>query len=102
MASNEKSGVAVKQPINFGERVKVCDQFCRKLKPTIPVVVDEINDPVGNAYSGMPARLYVIDSKGKVAYKSGRGPFGFRAGEMEQALAMCLLEASESAKTKKP
>jgi hypothetical protein len=58
----------------------------------MPVVVDEINDPVGHAYSGMPARLYVIDRAGKVAYKSGRGPFGFRPGELEQALVMALLE----------
>ena len=58
----------------------------------MPVVVDDITDPVGNAYSGMPGRMYVIDPHGKVAYKSGRGPFGFRAGELEQALIMCLLE----------
>ena len=52
----------------------------------MPLLVDEIVDPVGNAYSGMPTqRLYVIDRQGKcVAYKSGRGPFGFKSGEMEQ------------------
>jgi Iodothyronine deiodinase len=61
-------------------------------KPAIPVVVDEIDDPVGHAHSGMPARLYVIDTHGNVAYKSGRGPFGFRVGEMEQALTMAVLE----------
>jgi hypothetical protein len=43
----------------------------------------------------MPARLYVIGRDGKVAYKSGRGPFGFKTGEMEQALVMALLDASE-------
>jgi hypothetical protein len=64
------------------------------LAPEIPVVVDDLNDPVGTAYSGMPARLYVIDAKGRVAYKSGRGPFGFKPGEAEQALAMALLEAT--------
>ena len=39
----------------------------------------------------MPARLYVIDSHGKVAWKSGRGPFGFKPEEMEQALLMLQL-----------
>ena len=97
MQANAKAGVEVKQPITFGERVNVCDQFCAKLKPTMPVAVDEIHDPVGNAYSGMPSRLYVIDSTGKVAYKSGRGPFGFKVGEMEQALIMCLLEQGGNA-----
>jgi thiol-disulfide isomerase/thioredoxin len=92
MESNARSGVAVRQPTTYAERVKVCDQFCERLHPAMPVVVDEINDPVGHAYSGMPARMYVIDAQGKVAYKSGRGPFGFRVGEMEQALVMALLE----------
>jgi hypothetical protein len=63
------------------------------LKYSIPLLVDDIDDATGNAYSGMPARLYVIDQKGKVAYKSGRGPFGFKTGEMEQALLMTLLDA---------
>jgi hypothetical protein len=92
MQSNTRVGVAVKQPVTFGERVEAAGQFCSKLKPVMPVVVDDITDPAGTAYSGMPARLYVIDAQGKVAYKSGRGPFGFRVGEMEQALVMAELE----------
>ena len=44
------------------------------------------------AYSGMPDRLYIIDREGKVAFKSGRGPFWFNPAEMEQALIMMLLE----------
>jgi thiol-disulfide isomerase/thioredoxin len=92
MASNLFSGVAEKQPRTYEERAAVCSRFCDAVKPTMPYLVDEINDPVGNAYSGMPGRLYVIDPKGKVAYKSGRGPFGFKVGELEQALVMSLLE----------
>jgi len=95
MEQNERLGVAVKQPTTLGERTKVAGQFCTKLNPTMPVLVDELDDRVGNLYSGMPGRLYVIDANGKVAYKSGRGPFGFRAGEMEQALAMALLESEK-------
>ena len=94
MESNAKVGVAVTQPKSNDERAKVCQQFQTKLKPTIPVVVDGVDDRVGHAYSGMPARLYVIDPSGKVTYKGGRGPFGFRAGEMEQALAMTFLESA--------
>lgn len=92
MDSNSRLGVAVKQPATIEDRVTVASQFCQQVKPVLPVVVDEINDPVGHTYSGMPARLYVIDSQGKVAYKSGRGPFGFLPGEMEQALIMLLLD----------
>ena len=93
MQSNARFGVAAKQPKSYEERVEVCELFRKMVKPGMKMVVDDINDPAGTAYSGMPARLYVIDTNGKVAYKSGRGPFGFKAGEMEQALAMSLLEA---------
>lgn len=94
MEQNERLGVSVKQPTTLGEREKVAGQFCTKLRPAMPVVVDGVDDRVGHAYSGMPARLYVIDTQGRVAYKGGRGPFGFRAGEMEHALVMALLEAA--------
>lgn len=92
MKSNEKVGVAVAQPTTFVERQAVAEQCAVKLNPSMPLLVDDISDTVGNAYSGMPARLYVIDTKGNVAYKSGRGPFGFKPEEMEQALLMLMLD----------
>ncbi len=95
MKSNEKVGVAVAQPTTFVERQAVAQQCAAKLNPSMPLLVDDIGDTVGNAYSGMPARLYVIDTKGKVAYKSGRGPFGFKPEEMEQALLMLLLDETK-------
>ena len=92
MESNNRAGVAVAQPKTYGDRVAVAQQCQGLLKCSMPLLVDEIDDRTGNAYSGMPARLYVLDESGKVVYKSGRGPFGFKPGEMEQALVMCLLE----------
>lgn len=97
MSSNERAGVAVAQPTTYQERSAVAEQCAARLKPSIPLLVDDVDDVVGNAYSGMPARLYVIDANGKVAYKSGRGPFGFKPEEMEQALLMALLEGGASA-----
>jgi hypothetical protein len=95
-------GAPIAQPKSWDERVGVAQQFCKRVTPTMPVLVDEMNDPVGHAYSGMPSRLYVIDPRGVVAYKSGRGPFGFRVGEMEQALAMTLLDAGLEKRTAAP
>ena len=92
MDSNAKVGVSVAQPKTYEQRTAVASQCHALLKPSIPLLVDEIDDPTGNAYSGMPARLYVIDRTGRVAYKSGRGPFGFKTGEMEQALIMTLID----------
>ncbi len=92
MKSNERAGVAIAQPKTLEERRNVAQRCAEKLKTSMPLLVDDIDDSVGNAYSGMPARLYVIDRHGKVAYKSGRGPFGFKPEEMEQALLMLDIE----------
>jgi thiol-disulfide isomerase/thioredoxin len=94
MKSNENVGVKVAQPTTLTERRAVAAQCTQRLKPSIPLLVDDIDDKTGHAYSGMPARLYVINATGKVVYKGGRGPFGFKAGEMEQALVMTLLDQS--------
>ena len=97
MKSNDKAGVAFAQPKTFTERTKVAAQCCDKLKITMPLLVDDLDDRVGHLYSGMPDRLYLIDRAGKVAYKGGRGPFGFRPGELEQAIILNLLENKTAA-----
>ena len=86
------TGISIKQPGQRAERIAVAQQCSSTLEISMPLLVDEQDDRVGHAYSGMPDRFYVIDRKGRVAYKSGRGPFGFLPGEMEQALIMLLLD----------
>ena len=100
-AGNTASGIAFRQPLSLDERNEVAVKCHAKLDITIPLVVDTIDDRVGHAYSGMPDRLYLIDRKGKVAYQGGRGPFGFKPGELEQSLIALLLEQEGSAKAPK-
>ena len=66
-------------------------QTCgQRLNLGFPILVDTIDDVVGARYSGMPSRLYLIDSDGRVVYKSGRGPFGFKPAELEHSLVLLL------------
>src|SRR5207245_6474624 len=97
MESNDRAGIAIAQPKGQDERIAVAHECSGTLEITMPLLVDEMDDRVGHSYSGMPDRLYVIDRAGKVAYKSGRGPFGFKPGEMEQSLVLMLLD--EAGKT---
>jgi Iodothyronine deiodinase len=92
MESNDQAGIAVAQPTTDGERTTVAARCCQSLNMTMPLVVDSIDDRVGNLYSGMPDRLYLIGRDGRVLYKGGRGPFGFKPGELEQSVIMHLLE----------
>lgn len=100
MTSNDKAGISIPQPRDEGERRRVAEKCCASLEISMPLLVDEIDDRVGHAYSGMPDRLYVIDREGRIAYKGGRGPFGFKPGEMEQSLVMLLLEETPSDRSK--
>jgi len=89
---NDQVGISILQPRSKNDREAVAAKCCSTLEITMPMVIDEMHDPVGHLYSGMPDRLYVVDRDGKIAYKGGRGPFGFKTGEMEQALLMLLLD----------
>jgi alkylhydroperoxidase family enzyme len=98
MSFNDRSGVSLPQPRNKSERTKVASECSTALKMTMPLLVDDVDDKVGNLYSGMPSRLYLIDTDGKVAYKSGRGPFGFKPAELEQAILIHLAESTPTGK----
>ena len=92
MESNDRVGVTLAQPQTYDERVEVAQACGARLELGFPMLVDTIDDAVGARYSGMPSRLYLIDGRGKVAYKSGRGPFGFKPAELEHSLVLLLAD----------
>jgi hypothetical protein len=89
---NQRVGIDLAQPKSDEERCAVADRCRQHLQLDLPFLVDTVTDTVGATYSGMPNRLYLIDQQGRVAFKSGRGPFGFKPGELEQALIWMLAE----------
>ena len=56
----------------------------------LPAIIDDMDDTVRAAYRGMPDRLYIVDKEGKIAYRGGKGPYGFKPLEMEEALKRLL------------
>ena len=101
MESNDRVGVASIQPKVYEERVQIARQCGERLGLGFPMLVDTIDDAVGAVYSGMPGRFYLIDSTGKVAFKNGRGPYGFKPAELETSLIL-LLQQQNSLATAKP
>lgn len=51
------------------------------MKLTIPFVLDDMQDTANKAYAAWPDRIYLVDVAGKVAYKGGLGPKGFKPDE---------------------
>lgn len=99
MASNKRVGINFAQPKTTAERTRIAVQCCESLKMALPMLVDDIDDTVGRAYSGFPERLYLIDREGRIAYKGGRGPYGYKPRELEQTLIMLLLDDTSRATT---
>lgn len=60
--------------------------MCAKLKISLPCLIDKIDNKVGEAYAGWPDRLYVIGKDGKIVYKGGPGPRGFKPAEADDAM----------------
>jgi thiol-disulfide isomerase/thioredoxin len=90
MQSNRRVGIDVSQPKADSDRRTIAQTCQKHLDLDIPFLVDGVDDRVGAMYSGMPNRLYLIDKHGKIAFKNGRGPFGFHPRQLEQALLLLL------------
>ena len=92
MESNDRVGAITPQPKSYEERADVAQKCGKLFNIGFPMLVDTIDDTVGSRYSGMPGRLYLIDRDGKVAFKSGRGPYLFKPAELEQSSVLLLQE----------
>jgi len=90
VAANRRDQVLVETPKSFDERMEVATGCVRKLGIDLPALVDGFDNATDAAYTGWPDRLYVVDREGKVAYKSGPGPYGFKPAEMENTLRRLL------------
>ena len=76
----------VYDPKSIEERRRVAGRCQASLKYGINTFVDDMEDSVNQAYAAWPTRLYLIDIEGKIAYKSGLGPFGFKPKEFKQQI----------------
>jgi type I thyroxine 5'-deiodinase len=90
MQSNIKDKVVFASPKDEEERALVAGACVRKLGIKFPAALDGFDNTVEKAYTGWPDRIYLIDAKGRVAYKSRPGPFGFEPDELAASLKRLL------------
>jgi hypothetical protein len=90
MPSNIKQNIVFASPRSMEERTAVADSCVRNLHIEIPALLDGFRNATEAAYTGWPDRLYLIDRDGRVAYKSGPGPFGFHPQELQASLKRLL------------
>lgn len=73
----------IPQTSSAAERLKNLEQCVSLLELTMPALIDSDDNIVNRTYAAWPDRLYVVGVDGKIAYKGGQGPFGFKTPELE-------------------
>jgi len=76
----------IKDPTNKFERFQVANTCVNDLNISIPCLLDDMENSTAVAYKGYPDRLYIVGRDGRIAYRGGPGPMGFKPLEMENAL----------------
>lgn len=90
MESNTENDVVFTRPKSLVERRGIAKKCSTRLKLSMPVVVDTMDNKVDIQYAAWPERMFVVDRDGKIAYAAGQGPWGFKPKAAERALKKLL------------
>jgi hypothetical protein len=85
--SNVAPGILFRQHQSYAERETVATTCSLNLGLSIPVLVEEMDNAIDDAYGAAPERLYLIGVDGRVAYQGGAGPHFFDLEAWRQAIA---------------
>ena len=75
--ANLKDDVLFTQSQSRDERAEMAGVCLLNLKFEMPLLLDNMDNQADFKYAALPERLYLIDAAGKVAHRSGMGPWGF-------------------------
>ena len=79
----KESLLKITQTNTLKQRAEVAEMCLATLKLSTPTVIDREDNKVNIAYAGWPDRMYVVGIDGRIAYKGGPGPGGFKVSEVE-------------------
>jgi len=83
---NLRDGVLLSSATTQAEKDDHAGVCIRKLDIKFPTLVDRMDNKVELSYAGWPDRLYLVDTDGRITYKSAPGPAGFIPSELEAAI----------------
>jgi Iodothyronine deiodinase len=85
--SNVAEGVLFQQHQSYEECESVAATCGLDLHLSVPILIEEMDNAIDEAYGAAPERLYLIGVDGRVAYHGGAGPHFFDLDEWEHAIA---------------
>lgn len=83
---NVSEGIVYNQPKTETERAEVAAACMLRVNLRMPMLLDHMSNEVDDAYAAWPDRLFVVDRKGIISWRSDQGPFGFDLESWEQAI----------------
>lgn len=89
--NNVIENIIVEEPTTDQERTEVAAACRLALGLEMPILIDSIQNSIDEDYVGLPMRQFLIDAKGRVAYRGEKGPFGWNDVEFETALRAILV-----------
>ncbi len=77
----------VEEPVTLKERSQVAAVCMTRLAlEPMPALVDTMDDTVSKDYAAHPDRLFLVGADGRLSYRSGPGPMGFKPEELATAI----------------
>jgi hypothetical protein len=91
---NVAEGILFRQHQSYEERESVAATCSLDLRLSLPVLIEEMDNAMDEAYGAAPERLYLMGTDGRVAYLGGAGPHFFDLDEWEHAIAASVSQAT--------
>lgn len=90
MPANLEEDVLIPQHRTLSERCEAARTGAHRLGLTMPVLVDDMDNAVSEAFAAWPERIYVVRRDGTVVFAGGPGPWGFDPDAATVALEKVL------------
>lgn len=90
LVHNVRAGIRIDEAVTDTERALTARTMCHTLQTQMPCVVDGVDNRINDMYAAWPARVYIVNTDGKVYYRTNPGPEGFKPSEVRDALEHLL------------
>ena len=84
--ANIENNILFRQAQSTEEREEVANTCSVDLNIQTPIIIEDINNGVDEAYGAAPTRLYVVGTDGLVTYHGRVGPHFLDFDEWDQAI----------------
>jgi hypothetical protein len=86
LPANLEDDALVANHASIGDRFAAARAGVERLGLSLPVLIDDMDDTVSNAFAAWPERIYVVGADTRIAYAGGPGPFEFDPSAAAAAL----------------